>query len=222
MQDFPDEIVLQQRRKLREMAQGFRQAQILLSCVELGVFEALNGCQSTATEVAQAVGADPRGVALLLNAATSLDLLEKKDERFSNKALVEACLMPDVAGTMARSIKLQATFYHRWGRLAEAVRTGRRPEENRRDEQPEPWIQDFVHGIYNMARPIAPAVAEALALPEDRPLRAIDVGGCHGAYSMALARRYPLLTATVFELPRVVPVAREIIAQTGLAERVKV
>jgi 3-hydroxy-5-methyl-1-naphthoate 3-O-methyltransferase len=46
------------------------------------------------------------------------------------------------------------------------------------------------------------------------------VGGCHAAYSLALARRYPLLTATVFELPAVVPFAREIVDQAGLADRV--
>ena len=39
---------------------------------------------------------------------------------------------------------------------------------------------------------------------------------------MALARRYPRLTATVYELPAVVPVAREIIAAQGLADRVSV
>jgi cyclopropane fatty-acyl-phospholipid synthase-like methyltransferase len=73
-----------------------------------------------------------------------------------------------------------------------------------------------------MARPVAPAIAESLALPEDRPLRLIDVGGCHGAFSMALAERYPRLRATIFELPRVVPVARRIIADAGMAERVSV
>jgi hypothetical protein len=73
-----------------------------------------------------------------------------------------------------------------------------------------------------MAQPIAPSIAEALSLPEDKPLRLIDVGGCHGAYSMALAWRYPLLTATVYELPRVVPVARELIEQCGMSGRVSV
>ncbi|HOG48656.1 MAG TPA: methyltransferase dimerization domain-containing protein [Anaerolineae bacterium] len=31
--------------------------------------------------------------------------------------------------------------------------------------------------------------------PNTPPLRAIDAGGGHGGYSLALARRYPLLTA---------------------------
>ncbi len=79
-----------------------------------------------------------------------------------------------------------------------------------------------------MARLLAPVIAAALALPDDRgqvrhpPLRVIDVGGCHAAYSIALARRHPLLAAVVFELPAVAPFAREIIAQEGLADRVTV
>ncbi len=220
MSEFSDQASLIQRQQLREMAQGFRQAQILLTCAELGVFEALEDGQATASEVAEITGADPRGVELLLNAAAALDLLEKRADHFSNKPLVAACLLPGMPGTMARSFRLQAAFYQRWGHLAEAVRTGKRPEENRRDEEPESWIENFVHGLYNMAFPIAPAIAESLDLPQDRPLRVIDVGGCHGAYSMALARHYPLLSATIFELPRVAPVAREIIAQAGMAERV--
>jgi hypothetical protein len=222
MSDFSNENLLKRRQQLREIAQGFRQAQIVLSCVELGVFEALEARPATASEVAQTIGADSRGTELLLNAAAALDLVKKSAERFSNNPLVAACVLPGTPGTMLRSFQLQAAFYPRWGHLAEAVRTGQRPEENRRDEEPDSWIENFVHGLYTMTKPVAPAIAEHLALPEDRPLRVIDVGGCHGAYSMALAQRYPRLQATVFELPRVVPVARRVIAEAGMADRVTV
>jgi SAM-dependent methyltransferase len=123
---------------------------------------------------------------------------------------------------MTSSLRLQRAFYRRWGRLADAVRTGKRPEEERRDEQADDWVHSFVYGLYDMARPVAPTIAKALDLPMERPLHLIDVGGCHAAYSLALARRHPLLTATVFELPAVVPFAREIIDQAGLADRVSV
>jgi SAM-dependent methyltransferase len=166
-------------------------------------------------------------VELLLNAAVALELLDKSADQCSDKPLVAACLLPGVPGTgapgtMARGFQLQTAFYHRWGRLADAVRTGQRPAEDRRDEAAGDWARNFVYGLYDMARPVAPLIAEALALPDDRPLRVIDVGGCHAAYSMALTRRHPLVTATVFELPAVVPHARAIIAQEGLADRVKV
>jgi hypothetical protein len=222
MPEFSDQDLLQQRWQLREMAQGFRQAQILLTCLDLGVFEALEGRRATASEVAAAVGADTRGVELLLNAASALELLEKREGRFANTALAERCLTSGGPGTMGASLRLQRAFYRRWGRLAEAVRSGQRLEEDRRDERAGDWVRNFVYGLYDMARPVAPFIAEALDLPTERPLRVIDVGGCHAAYSLTLARRHPLLTATVLELPAVVPFAREIIVQAGLADRVSV
>ena len=215
-----DEILLRQRKRLQEMAQSFRQAQILITCVNLGVFEVLDRSPCTAAEVAQATKTDPRGLGLLLNAAVSLDLLDKEDALYKNKPLIPRLLLPDEPGNMVRSFQFQSAFYRRWGFLEDAVRSGQRPEENRRDEKPDTWIEDFVHGMYNMARFMASTIADTLIFPEDTPIKLIDVGGCHGAYSMALARKYPLLSATVFDMPRVGPVAREIITQAGLDERV--
>lgn len=216
------EVILKQQRHLREIARGFRQAQVLLTCVDLGVFDALSTHSATAHDLARAIGADPRAMELLLNAATALGFLEKRDSLFFNTTLTEACLTPGGMGDMSRSLRLDSAFYRRWGNLADAVRTGKRPEENRQDEQPEDWVRNFIYALYNSARPMAPIIAEALALPEDRPIRVIDVGGGHGGYSLALAQRYPLLTATVIELPRVAPIAQEIIANAGMSDRVTV
>ena len=216
------QTVLQLRRQVSELARGYRTAQVLLTCVELGVFEAIATGASTEAEITAAIACDARGTGLLLNTAAALGLLEKREGRFANAPLAATCLTRGGAGYMAGSLRLERAFYRRWGRLADSVRTGQRPEEDRRDEQADDWVRNFVYGLYDMARPVAPFIAEALALPEDRPLRVIDVGGCHAAYSLALARRYPQLTATVFELPAVVPFAREIIAHAGLADRVTV
>lgn len=219
----PDPLaVLQLRRQVSELARGYRAAQVLITCVELGVFEAIAAGAATQAEIAAATACDQRGTGLLLNTAASLGLLEKREGRFANSPLAAACLTRGGAGYMAGGLRLERAFYRRWGRLAEAVRTGQRPEEDRRDEQAGDWARNFVYGLYDSARPVAPLIAGALDLPDDRPLRVIDVGGCHAAYSLALAERNPRLTATVFELPAVVPHAREIIARAGLAERVTV
>jgi SAM-dependent methyltransferase len=214
--------VLQQRQRLREMAQGYRVAQILFACVELGVFEAIAAGARSATDVATAIQADVRGAELLLNAAVAIGLLEKREKRFVNMPIAETCLTRGGQGYIADSLKLESAFYRRWEYLTAAVKSGQRPEENVRDEQAGDWVRHFERALYNMARPMAPFIADALALPEDRELRVLDVGGGHGGYSIALARRYPRLSATVFELPRVVPVTREFVAQAGVAERVSV
>jgi SAM-dependent methyltransferase len=216
------ENLVQQTRQLQDLARGYRQAQILLTCVELGVFEKLGSHGATAEALAVATRSDHRGMELLLNAAVALGLLEKREGKYYSTALTQACLMPGGPADITRSLQLERASYRRWEHLADAVRTGQRPEDTRRDEQPEGWARNFVYGLYAMARPMAAEVAQALALPEDRPLRVIDVGGGHGAYSLALAERYPHLTATIFELSRVVPVAREIVEAAGLASRVLV
>jgi SAM-dependent methyltransferase len=220
--DGSDESILKQRRQIQEIARSYRQSQILLTCVDLGIFDVLSGHPASAAEVAKAIGADNRAVELLLNAAVALRLLEKQGLHYSNNALTESQLTQSKAEGMVRRLRLESAFYHRWGCLVDAVRTGKRPEANRRAEQPEEWVRTFIYGLYDMARLIAPAIADALVLPQDQPLRVLDVGGGHGGSCIALAQRYPLLTATIFELPRVVPVAREIIAQAGQAQRVTV
>ena len=70
-------IVLQLRRQVSELARGYRTAQVLLTCVELGVFEAIAAGAATETEITAAIACDARGTGLLLNTAASLGLLEK-------------------------------------------------------------------------------------------------------------------------------------------------
>jgi 2-polyprenyl-3-methyl-5-hydroxy-6-metoxy-1,4-benzoquinol methylase len=50
----------------------------------------------------------------------------------------------------------------------------------------------------------------------------IDVGGGSGALSVTLARKYPALRARVLDLPPVIEIARPLIADSGVADRVEV
>jgi len=214
------QAALQHRQRVMEMARAFRVSQILFTCIELGVFDAIAGGARTDEEIAAAINATPRGAARLLGAATALGLVEKRQNGFVNTPMAETCLTRGGSAYVGDSLKLESAFRRRWEHLTAAIRTGQRPEENVRDEKAEDWVRNFEHALFDMASPVAPFVASALALPQNRPLRVLDVGGGHGAYSIALARRYPQLKATIFELPCVVPVAREIIAQAGLSDRV--
>lgn len=220
--DLLTHLELQQRQELLELLRGYRRSCILITCTELGVFEAFDSGQASAQELASRLGTDPRGMTLLLDSAAALGLLEKRNGKYAHSPAAAACLAGSSPYSLANFIKREGAFYRRWGNLTQAVRTGQRPEENVQDEKPEEWARGFEYALYDLARPIAPLIADALKLPEDRPLRVLDVGGGHGCYSLALARRYPNLTATVFELPRVAPVTREIIAAEGLVERVTV
>jgi SAM-dependent methyltransferase len=152
----------------------------------------------------------------------AVGLLRREGDAYANTSLAATCLAEAGPYYLGNLVKREGAFYQRWSYLPEAVRTGRRPEANIRDEGQTNWVLDFELALLDLARTAGPVIAEALALPTDRPLRVLDVGGGHGGYSMALARRYPKLQAVVYELPAAAEVAAEIIAGEDLSKRVLV
>jgi SAM-dependent methyltransferase len=207
-----------------EMLRAYRESQVLMTAAQLGVFARLADGEQTAAELAEGLGADRTALRRLLDAAVSLGLLQKDGDRYRNSPLASACLVPGSDYYLGRLAQREGAFYRRWSHLPQAVRSGQRPEENVQDEAAggSDWVREFELALYELARVTGPVVAEALPLPEDRPLRVLDVGGGHGGYSMALARRYPQLSATVYELPAAAEVASDIIAAEGMSERVDV
>jgi hypothetical protein len=213
---------IEQWQAIHDMMRGYRAAQILLTANQLGIFQHLANNSRSASDLAALTGSHPEAMRRLLNAAAALGLLTKQGEIYANSPLAAVCLAGDGPFYLGNMARLEQAGYQRWDRLPEALRTGRWPEPNRQVEEQTDWVRNFELAMYDLARISAPAVAEALGLPPDRPLRLIDIGGGHGGYSMALARRYPNLTATVFELPAAAEVARDIIAGEGMSERVMV
>ena len=214
------------RQQVLELLRGYRPAQVLITCAELGVFEALSNGAVGAEELGRRLHTDVVTLGRLLNAAVALGLLSKSGVQYANSPLAQACLASEGPFYLGNLVKREDAFYRRWSRLTEAVQTGRRPEENVRDEGQINWVRDFELALYDIARTAAPAVAEILGplLREThgQTVRVIDIGGGHGAYSIALAQRYSNLEAVVFELPAVTEVAHEMIARSDVAGRVTV
>lgn len=212
------------RQYLMDMLRVYRHSQILITCAELGVFSSLGRETLEVEKLAALLGTDPPALARLLNAAVALGLLEKEGTAYRVSPSTIECLVESRSPLyMGNLVKREGAFYRRWSRLTEAVRTGERPPENTADEQGVHWVRNFELALYDAARTTAPLVAKALEpfLPQKAtPRRVIDVGGGHGAYSIALAEHFAGLEAVVFELPAAAGVARDIIAASPVADRV--
>ena len=57
---------LEQRQQVQELARSYRKAQILLTCVELGVFDTLTGGSATSQMVAEKTQTSMRGINLII------------------------------------------------------------------------------------------------------------------------------------------------------------
>lgn len=210
---------------LMQLISGFWASKTLASAVEMDVFTRLSGRPVSIEEFSDLLGLQPRPAEMLLSGCAALGLLQKVGDRFENSALAEEYLVrgkPYYFGGVVTM--LDKRLYQPWGRLTEALRTNRaqtwgdapglfeaiaqHPEEQR----------VFTEAMHSWSSQSGRAVAEAFDFSPYRQL--LDVGGGSGAYCLEAARRYPHLRAVVFDIPAALAIAREKIAEAGLADRI--
>ncbi len=80
-------------------------------------------------------------------------------------------------------------------------------------------MRTFQRGMHGFGQLSSPRVVEAFDL--GRFHRLVDLGGGTGHLAAAACERYPALRAAVFELARVIPVAREEISQSPAHARIE-
>ena len=207
----PDDIM--------EIATGFQKSRVLLSAFELGLFTALGDAALASAEVAEKIAADPRATDRLMNALVAIGLLHKEGERFRNAPLAERFLVKGKPGYMG-GLAHSANLWHRWGTLTAAVQAGTAVVTTGVGEQDEAWREAFIAAMHYRATWQAPGVIGLIDLTNVR--RVLDVGGGSGAYAMAFCKQSDRISATVFDLPAIAPIARRFIDRERLGARVAV
>lgn len=202
---------------ISQMASAFQRSRILLSAYELGIFTALGDQTLSAGDVSRALNTDARATERLMNALCALDLLEKKQGKFSNTPQTRRFLVANNPDYMAGLMHTNH-LWNAWSHLTEAVRQGKAPAADPINDRGETWLNAFIAAMHARARQQAPALISLLDLSQ--VTRVLDVGGGSGIFSTAFANAKPGLHATVFDLPNVVPLTRQYIRQANLADRI--
>lgn len=197
---------------------GWQPAQVLMAANHLDFFNAIDEGALSAEEVATRCKCHHRPTERLLNACAALGILEKEGPLYRNSPEALESLVRGKPTYMGDMIAHLADLWEPWGKLHEAVRNNR-PVIITHDASRGPDVhRNFILAMHNGAMPDAPLLAEALDLSGRHQL--FDVGGGPGTYSIFLVKRYPGLRAIVFDIPQTIPIAKEIIAQSGVVDRV--
>jgi hypothetical protein len=197
---------------------GWQPAQVLMAANHLDFFNAIGKRALSAGEVAKICKCQPSSTERLLNACVALGILEKEGSLYCNSPAALESLVRGKPNYLGDMIAHQEDLWEPWGKLHNAVRTNC-PVTITHDASRGPDVhRNFILAMHNGALPDAPLLAEALDLSGRHQL--FDVGGGPGTYSIFLVKRYPGLRAIVFDIPQTIPVAREIINQFGVADRV--
>jgi ubiquinone/menaquinone biosynthesis C-methylase UbiE len=201
-------------------AVAFRTA---LAALRLGLFDVLSRGPMSAEEVAHQIKADERGTTVLLEALEPLGYVSKKGNLYSNAAMTAKWLVRDSPGSVAPGHDFWGTALSElWQNLEESIRRGQSPTKFYEWLEGHPsTLQDFQKWTIATAHSVLGEVVAKAKLPPTAR-RLLDVGGGHGLYSIAFCRRYPQLSATVFDLPGALKVGREVIEAEKMGDRVKV
>ncbi len=203
--------------KIHGMARAFQGSRILLSAFELGVFTALEDEAKTAVELAGKLGTGVRATDRLLNALCALGLVQKGDGHFSNTAAASQFLVEGKERYMSGLLH-SSHMWDTWSSLTATVKRSD-DEKGRSLEQRDPkWFKAFIEAMHSRAAMSAPPVVGQLDLTGVS--RVLDVGGGSAAFSIVFVKLREGITATVFDLPNVIPLTREYIAKEGLDDKI--
>ncbi|MGD2109110.1 MAG: methyltransferase [Phycisphaerae bacterium] len=204
---------------LLTMARGYQPAIVLAAAAELELYDLLADVEATAETVAEQAGADVRATTIILDALAALGIIEKRGARYHLSADAARWLTTDSPDSVVPMLQHQANCVRRWVQLAAVAKTGRPADRYPGIRGAERDEASFIQAMNVVCAPIASRLVEELRLPTLRHL--LDVGGASGTWTIAFLRAYPEATATLFDLPHVIPMAEQRLAAAGVRERVK-
>lgn len=186
-----------------ELIDAFRRSKTMFTAVGLGIFD----------------GERPQGAAMdrLLDACVGLGLLTRRDGEYVNTPLADEYLKRSSPRTLSGYIRYSNdALYRLWEHLDEAVIEGtnrwhqtfgtdgglfthffRTPEAQR----------DFLMGMHGFGMISSPAVIAAFDLSRFHSF--VDLGGATGHLALAARDAHPKTTATLFDLPSVIEIAKK-------------
>lgn len=191
----------------------------LHAAVKLDVFTHLAASPRTSDQLSEAIGADPRGMEMVLNALVALELLTKAGDIFLCTDCSKTWLSQDSDSYMGHIIMHHYNLVTGWHRLDEAVMTGAPVRSRLSHDAVDQERKHFLMGMYNLASLIAPKLAVQINLAGRT--RLLDLAGGPGTYAIHFCRENPAMTAVVFDLPTTRPFAEETIKKYGLADRIQ-
>ena len=204
--------------EILNLARNFMECRILLSGAELDLFTLLTPEALTAQEIGDRIQADPRGLTILLDALSAMDLLIKREGTYHCPPPISALLSSEAPGSILSWVLHMAAVWKRWTSLTDLVRN---PQQSEQQAPSSPKFRDiraFIGAMHVIASPLAPKIVAAVRPLSSRAL--LDVGGAMGTYTVAFLQAIPEMKATLFDRPEVIEIARPFLSGVGLLHRI--
>ena len=192
-------------------------AKTIIAGVAVGVFDALETGPLTAAEIAQRCGSDPRATEKLVRALCACRYLKYRGNRFASAGVSRRWLSRKAPKSLHSAI-LHTNLDLRFMDFEKYAMHGKSLEFHAALSAEE-W-RIYHQGQAGHSAQIVSEVIERISLPA-HATELLDLGGGHGAYSIAFCRRYRKLRARVLDLATTIGELEAKEASDGVRDRVQ-
>jgi SAM-dependent methyltransferase len=201
---------------------AFQNTAALKTGIALDVFTAIGEGANTAAALAAKTGAAERGVRILCDYLTILDLLTKEQGRYGLTQESAMFLDRRSPACLASMSGFLGSEWHQrnFFALTEAVRKGGSAgtEGDNTKPQDEVWVA-FAKSMAPLTMPTAAFIAQLIGAPEGRACKVLDIAAGHGMYGITIAKKNPQAQIVAVDWPAVLEVAKENARAAGVSSR---
>jgi hypothetical protein len=215
----PDRIV--------QLAYAFREAKVLLSAAELGVFAALAEGPAQLETLLKRIGIHKRGGRHFLDALVALGVIDRDaDGRYSNTRSADLYLVegtPTYIGGLLHHLNKRE--YPDWNLLTRALQTGEPPSgATTAGFYPtlyaDPaYLETFVGAMSGGSLLVAKELAGKFSWQHYNTL--VDIGSAEGCLPVQIAKCHAHIVGGGFDLPAVGPAFDSYVQENGLSHRLR-
>lgn len=205
---------------LMEVTKGFRRARIILSAVETDIFNIIGNAKLSAKQVAETENLNPRAVEMMLDALVAMGLLIKEDDWYGLSEFAAEYLCKGSEAHIGATMLHHANLWQNWSNLTDIIRGEVTDWMMRRPLLSDPGLnRSFILCMHDLHYPDALRMCQFLDFTDVKHM--VDLGGGAGSYSIAFVKHTRELLSTIIDLPQTIEVAKEIVADFGLQDRIE-
>ncbi len=205
--------------RLQRIARAYTESATLYAALDLRLFSHVAAGAGNIDELARAMDVTPLNAERLVTACVAMGLLRQSEGRLANAADAERFLVEGAPGYAGAWMTFTRPTVADWFALTERLRSKAPPILlGNFDDLTVAEARAYHAATFSIGLGAGRRFARQVDLSGRR--RLLDLGGGSGAYSIAAVGAYPGLCAVVFDLPPVVEVARDYLAEAGVGDRV--